>query len=139
MWVGPSGQRPLLPKDEGSGTMISAFITREHGIIREISDMILDEVNEQRLGKDYADEEAAIEIQGSSRKMPLTRTSHHSSSSSSMERTGRAIGHTTTRSSSSRMQLMFCGSCIQHLTFFFFLTTAQAMLSNIMTVLTSIG
>jgi hypothetical protein len=37
------------------------------------------------------------------------------------------------------MQLMFCGSCIQHLTFFFFLTTAQAMLSNIMTVLTSIG
>ena len=33
MWVGPSGQRPLLPKDEGSGTMVSAFVTREHGII----------------------------------------------------------------------------------------------------------
>jgi len=33
MWVGPSGQRPLLPKDEGSGKMVSAFIMREHGII----------------------------------------------------------------------------------------------------------
>ena len=73
MWVGPRGQRPLLPKDEGSGTMVSAFITREHGIIREISDMILDEVNEQRLGKVYADEEAAMEILGSSQKMPLTK------------------------------------------------------------------
>jgi hypothetical protein len=33
MWVGPSGQRPLLPKDEGAGTMVSAFVSREHGII----------------------------------------------------------------------------------------------------------
>jgi hypothetical protein len=36
--------------------------------------MVLDEVNEQRSGKVYADEEAAIEILGSSRKMPLTKT-----------------------------------------------------------------
>jgi hypothetical protein len=72
MWNGPSGQRPLLSKDKGSGTMVPAFVTREHGIIQEISDLILDEVNEQRLGKVYADEEAAIEIQGSSRKLPLT-------------------------------------------------------------------
>jgi hypothetical protein len=35
--------------------------------------MILDEVNEQRLGKVYADEEAAMEILGSSQKMPLTK------------------------------------------------------------------
>lgn len=73
MWVGPSGQRPLLPKDEGIGTMVSLFVSREHGIIREISDMILDEVNEQRLGKKYADEEAAIEILGSPEKKPLTK------------------------------------------------------------------
>ena len=72
MWVGPSGQRALLPKDVGSGTMVSAFVSREHGIIREISDMVLDD--EQRLGKMYADEEAAIEILGSQRKMPLTKS-----------------------------------------------------------------
>ena len=30
-------------------------------------------MNEQRLGKVYADEEAAIEILGSSRKLPLTK------------------------------------------------------------------
>ena len=72
MWVGPSGQRPLLPKEEGAGTMVSAFVSREYGIIREISDMILDEVNEQGHGKKYADEEAAIEILGSPDKKPLT-------------------------------------------------------------------
>jgi hypothetical protein len=33
MWVGPSGQRPILPKDEESGTRVSAFVMREHGII----------------------------------------------------------------------------------------------------------
>ena len=74
MWVAPGGQRALLPKDEGSGTMVSAFVTREHGIIREISNMVLDEVNEQRLGQVYADEEAAIEVHGCSKKMPLTKS-----------------------------------------------------------------
>jgi hypothetical protein len=53
--------------------MISAFAALEHGIIREISDLILGEVNKQRLGKVYADEEASIEILGSSRKLPLTK------------------------------------------------------------------
>ncbi|KAI2509347.1 hypothetical protein MHU86_5100 [Fragilaria crotonensis] len=74
MWVAPGGQRALLPKDEGSGIMVSAFVTREHGIIREISDMVLDEVNEQRSGQVYADEEAAIEVHGCSKKMPLTKS-----------------------------------------------------------------
>ena len=54
--------------------MVSAFVSREHGIIREISDMVLNEVNEQRLGKMYADEAAAIEILGSPRKMPLKKS-----------------------------------------------------------------
>ena len=49
MWVGPSGQRALLPKDEGSGTIVSAFVSRERSTIREISDMILDEVYEQSI------------------------------------------------------------------------------------------
>ncbi|KAI2506094.1 hypothetical protein MHU86_8325 [Fragilaria crotonensis] len=72
MWVGPSGERPLLPKDEGTGTMISTFVCREHGLIREISAEILDEVNTQRAGQHYADPEAAIEILGNSHKRPLT-------------------------------------------------------------------
>ena len=33
MWTGPNGERPLLPKDEGAGVMISSFICREHGIL----------------------------------------------------------------------------------------------------------
>lgn len=45
MWVGPNGERPLLPKDEGTGTMISTFIHQEHGLIREISPKILAEGN----------------------------------------------------------------------------------------------
>ncbi|KAI2512808.1 hypothetical protein MHU86_1596 [Fragilaria crotonensis] len=36
--------------------------------------MVLDEVNEQRFGKKYADEDAAIEILGSPNKKPLTKT-----------------------------------------------------------------
>jgi hypothetical protein len=35
--------------------------------------MVLDEVNEQRFGKNYADEDAAIEILGSPIKKPLTK------------------------------------------------------------------
>ena len=54
--------------------MISAFVSRELVIIQGISDMILDEVNKQRLEKVYADEEAAIKILGSSRKMPITKS-----------------------------------------------------------------
>ena len=72
MWVGPSGERPLLPKDEGTGTMISTFICREHGLIREISPEVLSEVSLKRAGQQYADQEAAIEILGSPDKKPLT-------------------------------------------------------------------
>ncbi len=77
MWVAQGGQQALLlPKDEGLGTMVSAFfVTREHLIIREIvSNMVLDKVNEQRLGQVYADEEAAIEVHGCPKKMPLTKS-----------------------------------------------------------------
>jgi len=30
-WVTPEGIRPLMPKDEGMGVMVSAFISREFG------------------------------------------------------------------------------------------------------------
>ncbi|KAI2512942.1 hypothetical protein MHU86_1488 [Fragilaria crotonensis] len=72
MWVGPNGERPLLPKDEGSGTMISAFICREYGLIRVVPPETLAEVNRRRIGQTYADPEAATEILGSPDKRPLT-------------------------------------------------------------------
>ena len=72
MWVGPNGERPFLPKDEGNGTMISAFVSQEHGLIREISHQVLYEVNLRRAGQQHADQEAAIEVLGSPDKKPLT-------------------------------------------------------------------
>ena len=72
MWVGPNGERALLPKDEGTGMMISTFISREHGLIREITSDVLAQVNLRRAGQQYADQDAAIEIYGSPDKRPLT-------------------------------------------------------------------
>ena len=74
MWTGPNGERPLLPKDEGAGVMISSFICREHGILRAIDEHILIFVNTNRLGKSYADNEAAIEVNGTAAKKPLTKS-----------------------------------------------------------------
>ena len=72
--MGPSGERPLLPKDEGIGTMMSAFICRKHCLMRRVSEQVIDEVNSQRQGKQCADQEdAAIKILGSANKGPLTR------------------------------------------------------------------
>ena len=73
MWVGPHRERPLLPEDEGSGTMISAFICREYGLIRDVPPEILLEANARRMGQRYADLEAATEILGSADKRPLTQ------------------------------------------------------------------
>jgi len=73
MWTGPNGERPLLPKDEGAGCMISAFICREHGLIREINDQTLALVNANRQGATYQDEEAALEINGTIYKTPLVK------------------------------------------------------------------
>jgi hypothetical protein len=64
-WVGPSGKQPLLPKDERTGTMISTFICRGYGLIRDISPQILAEVNLQRAGEQHEDEEAEIEMYSS--------------------------------------------------------------------------
>ncbi|KAI2493895.1 hypothetical protein MHU86_20622 [Fragilaria crotonensis] len=73
MWTGPKGERPLLPKDEGAGVMISSFISREHGLIQELNDDTIHRINEIRQGARYADEEAAMEVYGSSLK-PLLST-----------------------------------------------------------------
>ena len=68
MWKGPNGQRPLLPKDEGLGIMLSAFVCREYGLIHEITDDLLQRVNATRAGKKYYDEEAAKEVYGDATK-----------------------------------------------------------------------
>jgi hypothetical protein len=72
VWVGPNGERALLPKDEGTGLIISTFISREHGLIRQLSPEILAQVNLRRGGEQYADQDAAIEIYGSPDKRPFT-------------------------------------------------------------------
>ena len=73
MWTGPKGERALLPKDEGTGVMISAFINREYGLIKELDQHTLDLVNERRYGTRYADEEAAMDVYGSSLKPQLSK------------------------------------------------------------------
>ena len=52
--------------------MISAFVCREHGLIRSLPPEILVQVDAQRAGQTYADPEAAVEILGSAEKRPLT-------------------------------------------------------------------
>ncbi len=47
-WIGPKGQRPLLPKSEGDGYMLSAFVSREFGFGRELTDDELTKVNSER-------------------------------------------------------------------------------------------
>ena len=73
MWTGPKGERPLLPKDEGAGVMISSFICRKYGLIHELDQQMLHSINEIRRETRYADEEAAMEVYGSSLK-PLFLT-----------------------------------------------------------------
>ena len=71
-WGGPKGNRPLLPKPDGQSKMISDFASRELGFGAEITIRKLEEVNELREGKKYADEEAAKEILKTEMKAPLT-------------------------------------------------------------------
>ncbi|KAI2492861.1 hypothetical protein MHU86_21674 [Fragilaria crotonensis] len=75
-WIGPAGQRPLLPKSEGDGYMISAFVSREFGFGRELTDAELVKVNSERrsAGSTYIDTQAALEILGTINKPVLTES-----------------------------------------------------------------
>jgi hypothetical protein len=75
-WVGPKGQRPLLPKSDGDGYMLSAFVAREFGFGREITAAELANVNNARRGahKTYLDTQAATEILKSTQKPLLTES-----------------------------------------------------------------
>ena len=71
-WVAPDGTRALIPKDEGAGVMISAIASREFGFGMKITEDELRRVNEYRQGKQYSDCEAAVQVQNTANKKPLT-------------------------------------------------------------------
>jgi hypothetical protein len=73
-WVGPQGQRALLPKTEGMGLMISALQSRETGFGLVISEIQMDEINEARRGKTYVDMDAAMAIHGQATKKDLKQS-----------------------------------------------------------------
>ena len=75
-WVGPKGQRPLLPKSEGDGFMLSAFVSREFGFGRQLTEMELEQINRERRpsGATYTDTHAAMEILGTANKAALTES-----------------------------------------------------------------
>eukprot|EP00956_Cyclotella_meneghiniana_P017698 scaffold29054_cov36-Cyclotella_meneghiniana.AAC.1 len=71
-WVSPDGERPILPKNNGMGKMVSAFQSRETGWGSGITADQLKEVNRRREGQHYFDKDAAIAVNGTSKKPPLT-------------------------------------------------------------------
>jgi hypothetical protein len=70
-WSAPDGTKPVIPKDEGLGVMISAFVSREFGFGMVLSAEDLQKVNEYRQGKDYSDGLAAMDKRGTAAKQPL--------------------------------------------------------------------
>jgi hypothetical protein len=74
-WKGAQqGQSVILPKGEGEGTMVSAFITQELGLGPELTDNQLTEIDRRfRTGKEYASKEEAIGLFGTAEKPPITR------------------------------------------------------------------
>ena len=75
-WTSPDGTRPLIPKDEGQGLMLSSFVSREFGYGYDISNEILSKINEEMRGQNnhYSDEDAAKIINGFTWK-PKLKTS----------------------------------------------------------------
>jgi hypothetical protein len=71
-WMAPSGQEAIVPKDEGMGVMISAFVSREFGFGINLTQEQLQKVNQARRGMKYSDEVAAKETRGKADKLALT-------------------------------------------------------------------
>jgi hypothetical protein len=61
-WTAPGGQKAMIPKDEGLGVMISAFVSREFIFGYCLSPQDLQKVNKEREGKHYSDKDAAKKI-----------------------------------------------------------------------------
>ena len=71
-WMGPEGQTPMIPKDEGCGVMFSSFVSREYGFNLQLSAEQLATVNQNRKGQFYKDREAAELKRGNAKKEDLT-------------------------------------------------------------------
>ncbi len=130
VWVGPNGERALLPKDEGTGLMISTFISREHGFIRQFSPEILAQVNLRRGGEQYADQDAAIEMYGSPDKRPFTLDKSPFLVFLNTVKTKKAIVLTATWCFNLRMLSMSSRQCIRCMISCSYLTTVLGMQSN---------
>ena len=64
----------MMPKDEGLGVMLSAFVSRKFGFGFYISLDDLEKVNKKREGAHYSDKDAAKKIRGNTMKAPLTES-----------------------------------------------------------------
>jgi hypothetical protein len=73
-WVGPNGERPLLPKTNGEAYMVSGFTSRFLGFGPQLTTAQLRAVNEHRAGKHYLDKEAALDVNKKTIKPVLTET-----------------------------------------------------------------
>jgi hypothetical protein len=48
IWILPDGRYPLLPKDDGAGIMVSAFVSKEYGFVLNLTCSQLAVVNKKR-------------------------------------------------------------------------------------------
>lgn len=77
VWSAPDGTKGLVPKDEGLGVMISAFVSREFGFLFELTEEQFMQVNLFRRGESncvYRDSEAATKKLGTDRKADLVKS-----------------------------------------------------------------
>jgi hypothetical protein len=71
-WHSKSGKFKLTPKDDGSGLMVSAFVSRPFGFGFPLFDQeLLEKVNKFREGKKYQDTLAALKVNKKEEKLPL--------------------------------------------------------------------
>ena len=76
-WVAPDGTSALIPKDEGLGLMVSAFVSREFGFGLKLSEEELVRVNNFRRQPEhlqYLDEDAAKQRLGSIEKKDINES-----------------------------------------------------------------
>jgi len=73
-WVGPNQERPLLPKSEGDGFMLSAFQSRDYDFGRPMTQEELIRVNQTREGRHYIDKQAAMVVHKRTTKTPLAES-----------------------------------------------------------------
>ncbi len=69
----PNGETAIVPKDDGTDILLSAFQSREFGFGLEMSKQDLELVNEYRKDKNYQDGAAAKEKRGDIKKKHLLK------------------------------------------------------------------